>query len=134
MRKRTIVSRAQAEQWEYLSNHPEFSRRVVIPNDEMMFLVHLKQMDIDLTKWWKTKDKGWILIQAMDFSHLENTVDYFSRDGVSIDPERQAALENVILEYMKKKVDNERLVEKAMQLMENLDGQSKGNDDGATEQ
>jgi hypothetical protein len=100
----------------------------------MMFLVHLKQMDIDLTKWWKTKDKGWILIQAMDFSHLENTVDYFSRDGVSVDPERQAALENVILEYMKKKVDNERLVEKAMQLMENLDGQSKGNDDGATEQ
>jgi hypothetical protein len=87
----------------------------------MMYLVHIKHSDIDLTKWWKTKDRRWILIQAMDFSHLENTVDYFSRDDVQINPERQEALDNVIIEYMRRKVDNEALTNKALQLMENLD-------------
>ena len=95
-----------------------------------MYLVHIRKEDIDLTKWWKTKDRGWILIEAMDFDHLQNTVDYFSRDGVSINPERQAALDNVIIEYMKKKIDSNALTDKAIKLMENLDGQSKGTTDG----
>ena len=130
MRKRMIVSRAQAEHYEYNSNHPAFAQRTVIPDEEMMYLVHMKHQDIDLTKWWKTKDKGWILIQAMDFSHLENTVDYFSRDGVAINPERQSALDNVMLEYMKRKIDNEALTHKAMKLMENLNGTNEGTTDG----
>lgn len=116
--------------WDARVSHPAFSQRVVVSDDEMMYLVHVRKESIDLTKWWKTKDKGWILIQAMDFSHLENTVDYFSRDGVSINPERQLALENVIIEYMKRKVDNEALTKKAINLMENIDGKSKGTDDG----
>ena len=128
--KKRIISRAQTTQWEYNANHPKFAQRVVIEDSEMMYLVHIRKDDIDLSKWWKTKDKGWILIEAMDFSHLENTVDYFSRDGVAINPERQVALENVIIEYMKRKVDNEVLTNKAMQLMENLDGTSKGTTDG----
>lgn len=125
-----IVSRAQTTYWDMQANHVQFSQRVNIPDEEMMYLVHIRKEDIDLSKWWKTKDKGWILIQAMDFSHLENTVDYFSRDGVSINPERQLALENVIIEYMKRKVDNEALTKKAINLMENIDGKSKGTDDG----
>lgn len=125
-----IVSRAQTTYWDMQANHVQFSQRVTIADEEMMYLVHIRKEDIDLSKWWKTKDKGWILIQAMDFSHLENTVDYFSRDGVSINPERQIALENVIIEYMKRKVDNEALTKKAINLMENLDGTSEGTTDG----
>ena len=66
----------------------------------------------------------------MDFYHLENTVDYFSRGDVQINPERQAALDNVMLTYMRKKVDNEHLKDKAMQLMENIDGKDEGTNDG----
>ena len=118
---RTTISSAQAAQWDFTANHPQFEQRTVIDDSEMMYLVHIKHSDIDLTKWWKTKDRRWILIQAMDFSHLENTVDYFSRDDVRIAPERQEALDNVIIEYMRRKVDNEALTNKALQLMENLD-------------
>lgn len=121
MRKRMIVSRAQAEMWEHRGNHPSFAQRTEISDEEMMYLVHVKYKDMDLSKWWKTKDRRWILIQAMEFDHLQNTVDYFSRDDVSINPERQAALENVMIEYFKRKIDNEALTNKAMQLMENLD-------------
>ena len=118
------ISSAQAAQWEYNANHPQFSQRTVINDDEMMFLTHMRQEDIDLTKWWRTNDKRWILIQAMEFDHLQNTVDYFSRDGMTIDPMRQGAFDNVMIEYLKRKVDNEMLTKKAMQLMENLDGKS----------
>ena len=119
---RHTISRAQAAQFDWdVGNDPRFSMRTIINDNEMMYLVHIKKADIDLSKWWKTKDKRWILIESMDFSHLENTVDYFSRDGVQINPERQEALDNVIIEYMRRKVDNEALTNKAMQLMENLD-------------
>lgn len=127
---RVTISSAQAAQYDYNGNHPQFSQRTEIADQEMMYLVHLKKQDIDLSKWWRTKDKRWILIEAMDFYHLQNTVDYFSRDGVQISPERQLAFENVIIEYMKKKVDNEVLTDKALQLMENLDGTSEGTTDG----
>ena len=118
---RKIITQTQMSQWDFNANHPAFAQRVEIDDAEMMYLVHIKHTDIDLTKWWKTKDKRWILIAAMDFSHLENTVDYFSRDDVQIAPERQEALDNVIIEYMRRKVDNEALTNKALQLMENLD-------------
>ena len=127
---RTIISSAQAAMWQFNGNHPSFSQRTEIADAEMMYLVHMKKQDIDLSKWWKTKDKRWILIAAMDYYHLENTVDYFSKDGVQINPERQAALDNVMLTYMRKKVDNEHLKDKAMQLMENLDGTNEGTNDG----
>ena len=127
---RVLISSAQAAQWDYNGNHPEFSQRTEIHDNEMMYLVHMKKHDIDLSKWWKTKDKRWILIEAMDFYHLENTVDYFSRDGVQINPDRQAALDNVMLAYMVKKVDNEHLKDKAIQLMENIDGTNEGTTDG----
>lgn len=126
---RVFISSAQAAQYEYNGNHPQFSQRTEIADQEMMYLIHMKRQDIDLTKWWRTKDKRWILIEAMDFYHLENTVDYFSRSDVQINPERQAAFDNVILEYMKKKVDNEHLKDKAIQLMENIDGTSEGTTD-----
>jgi hypothetical protein len=118
------ISSAQMAQWSYNANHPSFSERVVVNDDEMQFLVHIKKADIDLTKWWRTNDKRWILIQAMEFDHLQNTVDYFSRDGMTIDPMRQGAFDNVMIEYLKRKADNEMLTKKAMQLMENLDGKS----------
>ena len=128
---RVIISPAQTAQWDWNMGHdPRFSQRTIIQDQEMMYLVHIKKADIDLSKWWKTKDKRWILIEAMDLQHLENTVDYFSRDGVQINPERQTALDNVIIEYMKKKIDSNELTDKAMQLMENLDGTSKGTTDG----
>lgn len=128
--QRMTISPAQIMQYDYNIRHPQFDQRTVIDDAEMMYLVHIKKADIDLSKWWRTKDKRWILIAAMDLQHLENTVDYFSRDGVQISDERQAALENVIIEYMKKKVDSETLTNKAMQLMENLDGTNEGDDDG----
>ena len=128
--KRMTISPAQIMEYNHNANHPQFSMRTIINDAEMMYLVHIKKADIDLSKWWKTKDKRWILIEAMDLQHLENTVDYFSRDGVQINPERQTALDNVIIEYMKKKIDSNELTDKAMQLMENLDGTSKGTTDG----
>lgn len=128
--KRMTISPAQIMQYRHNANHPQFDQRTVIDDAEMMYLVHIKKADIDLSRWWKTKDKRWILIEAMDFNHLENTVDYFSRDGVAISPERQEALDNVIIEYMRKKIENIELDEKAMQLMENLDGTNEGTNDG----
>ena len=125
------ISPAEAAQWDFNQRYdPRFSQRTVINDNEMMYLIHMKKADIDLSKWWKTKDKRWILIEAMDLYHLQNTVDYFSQDGIQINPERQAALDNVIIEYMKKKVDGIALDEKAQQLMENLDGKSEGTTDG----
>jgi len=58
---RTIISSAQMAQWDYNANHPAFSERVVVNDDEMQFLVHIKKADIDLTKWWRTNDKRWSL-------------------------------------------------------------------------
>lgn len=126
------ITHAQVTQWEYNANHPQFSQRTVMDDAEMMYLVQIKSEAIDLSKWWNTKGGRWLLIKAMDFSHLENTVDYFSRDGITLDPQRQAAFENVVIEYMKRKVDNETLTEKAIQLMENLDGQDEAKTDGQT--
>lgn len=125
------ISSAQMAQWKYNANHPQFSHRTVINDDEMAYLVDvIKEESIDLTKWWRTNDKRWIFIQAMEFDHLQNTVDYFSRDGMKIDPMRQNAFDNVMIEYLKRKSDNEMLTKKAMQLMENLDGKSEGTTDG----
>lgn len=102
----------------------------VMGEQEMMLRVHLHRQDIDLTKWWVSKDRRWHRIEAMDFSHLQNIVDLMSQPGKAVHPDRQTAFDNVVLEYFKKKVDNDALYDKALQLMENIDGIHKETDDG----
>jgi hypothetical protein len=74
---------------------------------------------IEPDKYWRTaKDQRWVLIAEMDYQHLENIVDFFSRDGWVVDPARQNAFDNVMIEYMRRKLDNEALLKKAIDLME----------------
>jgi hypothetical protein len=69
-------------------------------------------------KYWRTAQHRWVLIAEMEYQHLENIVDFFSRDGWVVDPARQNAFDNVMIEYMRRKLDNEALLKKAIDLME----------------
>jgi hypothetical protein len=51
-------------------------------------------------KYWRTQDNRWVRISEMEHQHLENIVNYFSRDGMTVDPSRQNAFDNVMVEYM----------------------------------
>jgi hypothetical protein len=55
----------------------------------------------NLAKYWRTK-QGFVLIETMDFQHLENVVDYFSREGTVVYPTMQPSFENVMLTYLRK--------------------------------
>jgi hypothetical protein len=74
-------------------------------------------------KYWRTQDNRWVRISEMEYQHLENIVNFFSQDGMVVDPTRQNAFDNVMIEYLKRKLDNEALLKKAINLME------EGNDD-----
>ena len=50
---------------------------------------------------WYGKGGQIYLIEAMDFQHLENIVNYFSQEGTTVDPSRQGAFENVMLRYLR---------------------------------
>jgi UTP-glucose-1-phosphate uridylyltransferase len=50
---------------------------------------------------WYGKGGEIYLIEAMDFQHLENIVNYFSQEGTTVDPSRQGAFENVMLRYLR---------------------------------
>jgi len=52
--------------------------------------------------WWLTKDGRLHLIKDMDFSHLENVINFFSQEGRVVDPMMQGAFENVMLTYLRK--------------------------------
>lgn len=69
-------------------------------------------------KYWRTAQQRYVLIAEMDTEHLENVVNFFSRDGWVVDPTRQNAFDNVMIEYLKRKLDNEVLLKKAISLME----------------
>jgi hypothetical protein len=69
-------------------------------------------------KYWRTAHSRWLRISEMEVSHLENIVDLVSQDGMVIDPVRQGAFDNVMIEYMRRKMDNEALLKKAIDLME----------------
>lgn len=112
------ITRAQTTHWDYNANHPQFSQRTAIDDDEMHYLLYVKGMDIDLSKWWRTQDMRWYRIETLDFSHLENIVNYFSQDGMTLDPMRQGAFDNVMIEYLKRKLDNDAMLKKAINLME----------------
>ena len=77
-------------------------------------------------EWWlsfdkDTKEGRWILIETMDFSHLENIVNYFSNPKIKVDPQRQEAFERVMLTYLVRKGAEDEKLDKALQLMENID-------------
>ena len=61
---------------------------------------------------WSTKDGQLLLISEMKFEHLENIVNYFSRDGMVVDPMRQGAFENVMLTYLRKKAEINEMIER----------------------
>ena len=54
----------------------------------------------DLAKYWQTR-KGFVLISTMDFQHLENIVNLFSKDGMVVYPTMQPSFENVMLRYLR---------------------------------
>lgn len=60
--------------------------------------------------YWRTSDKRWIRITEMDYSHLENTVNYFSREGMKVDPSRQNAFEKVMIRYLLEKAKMEEQI------------------------
>jgi hypothetical protein len=59
----------------------------------------------DLSDCWVTKDLRLLPIKDMDFQHLENIVNYFSQEGTTVDPIRQAAFEKVMLLYLRKQAE-----------------------------
>jgi hypothetical protein len=76
--------------------------------DEDMFesFAARKQMD----DYWRTADKRYVRISEMEFSHLENTVNYFSREGMKVDPSRQNAFEKVMIRYLMEKAKIEEQI------------------------
>lgn len=63
------------------------------------------------THYWRTR-MMWVRIEDMDFEHLENTVNLFSKEGTKIDPSRQDAFENVMLTYLRKKLAMDEMIER----------------------
>jgi uncharacterized membrane-anchored protein len=55
--------------------------------------------------WWLTQDGRLCLIKDMDFSHLENIVNFFSQEGRVVDPMMQGAFEKVMLTYLRKQAE-----------------------------
>jgi len=66
----------------------------------------------DPSKWWAAQDGRLMSIEKMDLQHLENVVNYFSRDGMVVDPTRQGAFENVMLTYLRKKAEMNEMIER----------------------
>lgn len=60
--------------------------------------------------YWRTADMRWIRISEMEYSHLENTVNYFSREGKKVDPSRQNAFEKVMIRYLMEKAKMEEQI------------------------
>jgi len=60
--------------------------------------------------YWRTKEDRWIRISEMDYAHLENTVNYFSREGMKVDPSRQNAFEKVMIRYLMEKAKMEEQI------------------------
>ena len=55
--------------------------------------------------WWLTKDGRLLLIEDIDFSHLESIVNYFSQEFRVVDPMMQGAFEKVMLTYLRKQAE-----------------------------
>jgi hypothetical protein len=64
----------------------------------------------DYNNYWRTKEDRWIRISEMEFSHLENTVNYFSREGMKVDPTRQNAFDKVMIRYLMEKAKMEEQI------------------------
>ena len=58
-----------------------------------------------LSDHWVTKDLLLIPIKDMDFQHLENIVNFFSQEGMTVDPRMQASFEKVVLLYLRKQAE-----------------------------
>jgi hypothetical protein len=54
-------------------------------------------------KYWLSK-QGLVLIEGMDFQHLENIVNLVS-NGMEIPPPMQTSFENVMLTYLRKQAE-----------------------------
>ena len=54
--------------------------------------------------YWPSK-RGPVLIETMDFHHLESIVNLFSRDGMEVAPPWQESFENVMLTYLRKQAE-----------------------------
>jgi len=59
---------------------------------------------------WRTSNQRWIRISEMEFSHLKNVVNYFSREGMKVDPTRQNAFEKVMIRYLMEKAKIEEQI------------------------
>jgi hypothetical protein len=54
--------------------------------------------------YWLSK-RGPVLIETMDFHHLESIVNLFSRDDMVVDPLWQESFEQVMLTYLRKQAE-----------------------------
>ena len=61
-------------------------------------------------EYWRTRDEKWIRISEMEYSHLENIVNYFSREGMKVDPTRQNAFDKVMIRYLMEKAKMEEQI------------------------
>jgi hypothetical protein len=66
----------------------------------------------DPSKWWAAQDGRLMSIENMDLQHLENVVNFFSQEGMVVDPTRQGAFENVMLTYLRKKAEMNEMIER----------------------
>ena len=67
---------------------------------------------VNTNEIWSTQHGQLLLISEMKFEHLENIVNYFSRDGMVVDPRKQGAFENVMLTYLRKKAEINEMIER----------------------
>lgn len=68
--------------------------------------------EVNTNEIWSTKHQKIVWIKDMEFDHLENIVNYFSREGMVVDPMRQGAFDNVMLTYLRKKAEMDEMTER----------------------
>ena len=54
--------------------------------------------------YWLSR-RGPVLIETMDFHHLESIVNLFSKEGMVVDPMFQESFEKVMLTYLRKQAE-----------------------------
>jgi hypothetical protein len=78
--------------------------------EELLIADHAKRLELDVlasmnrSDYWMGKS-GPVLIETMDFHHLENIVNLFSQEGMVVSPLWQESFEKVMLTYLRKQAE-----------------------------
>lgn len=77
----------------------DFAHRGLIDEEDIEGGDPPNKADYWLVKVW------WQRIVDMDFQHLEEIVNHYSKEGAKVEPSKQDSFDNVMLTYLRKKFE-----------------------------